>query len=146
MPGGGAAKRAIAESGELERQLWRLAGESMNASPTDSAPRLYMETLNDMFDSQSTRVAALNNRIPGAVLALEIVGAALALGLLAFFMGIFARGVLWVGFAGVLVAMLLFVTFDLDRPTRGLIDVPDTALVVTRAGIIPPPAAPAPTG
>jgi hypothetical protein len=43
-----------------------------------------------------------------------------------------------------LVTMLLLVTFDLDRPTRGLIRVPDTALVSLRASMQLPPAASGP--
>jgi hypothetical protein len=37
--------------------------------------------------------------------------------------------------------MLLFITFDLDRPTRGLIKVPDAPLVALRASMDEPPAA-----
>jgi len=44
------------------------------------------------------------------------------------------------------VSMLLLVTFDLDRPTRGLVTVPDTPLVSLRASMILPPAAQAPPG
>ena len=43
--------------------------------------------------------------------------------------------------AAVLVTMLLFVTFDLDRPTRGLVTVPDTPLVNLRESMALPPAA-----
>jgi hypothetical protein len=43
-----------------------------------------------------------------------------------------------------LVTMLLLTTFDLDRPTRGLIHVPDTALVSLRAEMELPPAASGP--
>ena len=35
------------------------------ARPTDSAPRLYVDSLNEMIDMQTVRVAALNNRVPG---------------------------------------------------------------------------------
>jgi hypothetical protein len=40
--------------------------------------------------------------------------------------------------------VLLLVTFDLDRPTRGLVTVPDAPLVALRASMQLPPAAPAP--
>ena len=43
--------------------------------------------------------------------------------------------------AALLVAMLLFVTFDLDRPTRGLVTVPDTPFTALRASMALPPAA-----
>ena len=48
--------------------------------------------------------------------------------------------------AAALVTMLLLVTFDLDRPTRGLVTVPDTPLVSLRASMALPPAAQAPGG
>jgi hypothetical protein len=37
--------------------------------------------------------------------------------------------------------LLLLITFDLDRPTRGLIKVPSTPLVDVRASMALPPAA-----
>jgi hypothetical protein len=40
--------------------------------------------------------------------------------------------------------MLLLVTFDFDRPVRGLVRVPDTPLVSLRESMELPPAAPAP--
>jgi hypothetical protein len=47
--------------------------------------------------------------------------------------------------AAALVTLLLLVTFDLDRPTRGFITIPDTPLTSLRASMALPPAAPAPT-
>jgi hypothetical protein len=41
--------------------------------------------------------------------------------------------------------LLLLVTFDLDRPTRGLIRVPATPLTNLRASMDLPPAASAPS-
>ena len=43
-----------------------------------------------------------------------------------------------------LITLLLYVTFDLDRPARGLITIPDAALVALRASMELPPAADAP--
>jgi hypothetical protein len=144
VPGSAAARRAAGDGELLQRQLWALAGEAIDAAPTDSAPRLYVETLNEMIDMQTVRVAGLNNRVPSPVLWLELGGAALALGLLAFYISLLGRGLFTVLSAAVLVSMLLLVTFDLDRPTRGLIRVPSTALTELRASMILPPAATAP--
>jgi hypothetical protein len=93
---------------------------------------------------QTVRVAALNNRVPGAVLFLEVAGASIALGLLAAYLAILGRGFLAVLLGASLVTMLLLVTFDLDRPTRGLIRVPATPLVSLRASMELPPAATGP--
>ncbi len=108
-----------------------------------SAPRLYVESLNEMFDAETTRIALWTT---GArpVLAVEVGGAAVALALLAFYLAILGRGVATVMLAAGLITVLLLVTFDLDRPTRGLIQVPDTPLVNLRASMELPPAASAP--
>lgn len=145
VPGSEAADRAIADGDELLYDLWGLAGEALDRAPTDSAPRLYVETLNETIDMQTVRVAGLNNRVPGAVLALEVGGAAIALGLLAFYLALVGRGVLTVVLAAALVTLLLLVTFDLDRPTRGLIHIPDAPLVNLRASMELPPAAEGPS-
>ena len=144
VPGSAEARDARAQEERIERRLWSLAGEALDRAPTASAPRLYVETLNEMFDGENARVAALSNRVPTAVLALEVVGAALAIGLLAAYLAIVGRGVVAVTLAAALLAFLLLVTADLDRPTRGLITVPDTALTNELESMMEPPAAAAP--
>ena len=144
MPGSSDARAAIAEGQLLQRELWGLAGQALTDAPIASAPRLYVESLNEMIDMQTVRVAGLNNRVPGPVLAVEVVGAAVALCLLAFYLSLLGRGVLTVLLAAALVTLLLLVTFDLDRPTRGLIRVPDTPLTNLRASMMLPPAATGP--
>ena len=139
------ARQAIADGQKLQRQLWGLAGQALAEAPVASAPRLYVESLNAMIDQQTVRVAALNNRVPGPVLAVEVIFAAVALGLLGFYLAILGRGVLPVLLAAALVCLLLLVTFDLDRPTRGLIKVPATPLTSLRASMELPPAAGAPS-
>jgi hypothetical protein len=144
VPGSDESDDARAHEERIERRLWKLAGEALETAPTASAPRLYVETLNEMIDGETVRVAALSNRVPTAVLVLEILGSALALGLLAAYLAIVGRGVLAVSLAAALVAFLLLVTADLDRPTRGMIQVPDTALRNQLASMTERPAATAP--
>jgi len=93
---------------------------------------------------QTVRISLLSNRVPAEVLAIELFGAALGLGLLALYLAMLSRGIAPVIIAAVLVSALLLVTFDLDRPTRGLIEVPDRPLVDLRASMDLPPAATAP--
>jgi hypothetical protein len=99
-----------------------------------------------MIDMQTVQVSALNNRVPNAVLTVEVLGASVALGLLALYLAILARGVLSVVLAAAFVSVLLLITFDLDRPVRGLVRVPDTSLVDIRASMELPPAARGPSG
>ena len=141
VPGSGDAKRAVARESRIQRQLWGLAGQSLAGRPVDSAPRLYVESLNEMIDMQTTRVAALNNRVPPSISLVVVLGAAVALGLMALYLAMFSRGVVTVLLAASLLSLLIYVTFDLDRPHRGFITVPDAPLVAVRAGMELPPAA-----
>ena len=141
VPNSPAMRRTIAQQDVIQRQLWRLGGEAIDAAPVASAPRLYVDSLNSTIDEQTVRVSALNNRVPGAVLAIEVIGASVALGLLALYLSVLGRGLLPMLLASALVSTLLLVTFDLDRPTRGLITVPSTAFDSLRASMALPPAA-----
>jgi len=83
--------------------------------------------------------------VPDAVLWLELLGAALALGMTALYLSVLGRGVgvIAIVAAAVVVSFLVLVTFDLDRPTRGLIQIPATPLLAEKATMSLPPAAPA---
>jgi len=141
VPGGDDAKAAESAGKLIQRKLWGLADDALDGAPVDSAPRLYVESLNEMIDMQTTRIAALGNRVPTPILAVEVFGAAIALGLLGFYLSMIGRGLYPVVLAAVLVSFLILVTFDLDRPTRGLITVPDAPLLELRAEMALPPAA-----
>jgi hypothetical protein len=141
ISGSPAQRRVVAVETIQQRRLWRLAGQALNAAPQATGPRLYIDSLNSMIDMQTVRVSALNNRVPGAVLGLEVLGAAVALGLLALYLSILGRGLVSVLIAASLITLLLLVTFDLDRPTRGLIRVPTGPLASLRATMSLPPAA-----
>ena len=145
VPGSSGMRRTTAAEGIVQRRLWRLGGEAIGGAQVASAPRLYVDSLNVMFDAQSTRLSSLTNRVPGAVLALEVFGAAVAVGLLALHISVLGRGLFVMLAAAGLITLLLFVTFDLDRPTRGLIKVPDTPLASVRASMALPPAAKGPS-
>ena len=146
VPSSDGMRRTTASEGVLQRRLWHFAGRATDAAPIASAPRLYVDSLNATFDAQSARLSALTNRVPGAVLALEAFAAAAAVGVLALHISVLGRGLVALLAASALVTLLLLVTFDLDRPTRGLITVPSAPLAAVRASMIPAPAAEAPSG
>ena len=94
-----------------------------------------------MIDARTTRVAALNNRVPSEIVLLQVIGAAIAVGLLALYLAFSSRGVAIVLLAAFLLTTLLFVTFDLDRPSRGFIEISEAPLIALRASMELPPAA-----
>jgi len=132
-------------SDRLANKLWTQAGDALDAEPEGSAVRLYVDTLNETIDMDTTRRAALADRIPTPVMWVEVLGASVALGVLGFYLALSGRSLVAVAVVAVVVITILFVTFDLDRPRRGFIKVPDTPLVETRAGMRGPPVAAAPT-
>ncbi len=144
VPGSAAQKRAIAAGSALQRELWHHAGAALDAAPNASAPRLYVESLNEMIDMQTTRVAALNNRVPYEIVLFEVFGAAAALALLAFYLALLSRGMGAALVTAAMLTLLLFVSLDLDRPTRGFIQIPTTPLDVLQRSMDGPPAAEAP--
>jgi hypothetical protein len=144
VPGSHASLAAIHKGEALQRELWAIGGEVMDGAPNLNPPRLFVESLNQVIDMQTVRIAALNNRVPTPVLALEVGGAAFAVGLIAFLLAMLGRGLSTAIVAATLVTFLLVVTFDLDRPTRGFIRVPEAPLVQLRASMEKPPAASAP--
>lgn len=145
VPGSAAQKRAIDAESDLQRRLWQLAGQALASAPTESAPRLYVESLNEMIDMQTTRVAALNNRVPYAIVMFEVLGAAVALALTAMYLAVLSRGMVAVLLTAGMLTLLLFVSFDLDRPTRGFIEIPTTPLDALRDAMQLPPAATGPS-
>src|SRR5437667_271283 len=86
--------RFLRKHSETQRELWGLAGQAIDAAPVASAPRLYVDSLNTTIDQQTVRISGLSNRVPTAVLALELIGAAIALGLLGFYLALLGRGFL----------------------------------------------------
>lgn len=124
---------ATARIGEMHTELWRLAGRAIDAQPEANATRLYVETLNEMIDAHSSRVASLDYHVPETAVVVELFGSSIALGALACYVAMRRRraGSTWV--AAAVVIAIVFVTLDLDRPQRGLITVPYTALEDVRA-------------
>ena len=79
IPGSSQELATIDREEALQRRLWNVNARAVALDPVGTGPRLYEETVNEMIDAQGARVAGLNNRVPNAVLFLEILGAALAL-------------------------------------------------------------------
>lgn len=134
----------VAHIEQLQNQLWAVAGDAVRDDPTGTAPRLYLETLNDTIDIHTERVASLKNRVPEPVMLLQLAAAALAAGVLALYLTVLGRSIASSLLVTMLLIVILFVSFDLDRPHRGFITVPAAALEQVRASMDEPPAATGP--
>jgi ABC-type multidrug transport system fused ATPase/permease subunit len=132
VPDTGSYRDANAKVETLQGELWTLATDAVAADPVGTGPRLYTETLNETFDTHTSRVASLGNRVPTPVMVLLVVGSAVAVGALAFYLTLLGKGLATSLITAAVVLIILFVSFDLDRPRRGFIQVPDAPLVQLR--------------
>jgi hypothetical protein len=132
VPDTGQYRTAVANLEALQGELWSLATAAAAADPVGTGPRLYIETLNETFDTHTSRVASLGNRVPTPVMVLLVFGSAIAVGVLAFYLTLLGKGLATSLITAAVVLIILFVSFDLDRPRRGFIQVPDAPLVQLR--------------
>ena len=135
---------SVASSADMQRAMWKVAGQALDTAPQDTAPRLYVESLNSMFDASASREGAFFDRIPDTVVALQIGGAAVSLGVLGLYLATLGRRVIAASLAAVMVSLILMVALDLDRPQRGFITVPTRALTSLVSSMQLDPASPAP--
>ena len=75
---------------------------------------------------------------------LNVAGSAIALGVLALYLTMLGKPLATSVLAAAFVVLILFVSFDLDRPQRGFITVPSGPLEDVRALMDDPPAATGP--
>ena len=128
-------REAIIEVGvQVQEALWQLAIHGASISDRPATMNLYLQSLNEMFDSNALRDAALSRHIPEPVLILlysTFILTGLLVGYAAGVAGTRAPNGTYVLVA--LIVILVFIIIDLDRPRRGLIEVDQSSLVELRA-------------
>lgn len=113
------------EGAAVQRKLWNLAERHLREAPQNhTASLLYINALNDAFDVQDLRNAALENHVPVSVVGLLFVVSALAMGIVAYDFGLTGRrGAGQLALFGLMIFSVVLTILDLDRPRRGLIRV-----------------------
>jgi hypothetical protein len=130
------SKAAIDRSNSVQNELWiqvkALAVKDNGMVPTG----LFIQALNEMIDDQAKRLAALRNRIPNIVL-LGLFGfAAVVGGFAGYASGLDTkRSRLPVHIMGLLVATVILLIFDLDRPSSGFITNDQQSIIDAAASI-----------
>lgn len=131
-----ALSAAIARSNEIQEALWQQA-KSLAANNNAVVPTgLFIQTLNEMIDDQAKRLDALRNRIPNIVL-IALYGVAIAACAFAGYVnGLQARRVrLPIYVMGLLVAAVVLLIQDLDRPSTGFVKTSQQPMIDTAASI-----------
>jgi hypothetical protein len=129
-------RSALERSNAIQEALW-LQAKALTEKDIGMWPTmLFIQTLNGMIDDQAKRLAAVRNPIPNIVLLGLFFIAAVAGGFAGYASGLDAqRTRLPVFIMGCLVAMVIIVIFDLDRPTSGFITTNQQPMVDTAASI-----------
>ena len=121
---------ANARTESLHQQLWLQAIAAAKEDPHAITTGLFIQSLNEVIDAPTKRLAALENRVPETVFLLLWIGAILAVALIGFGYGLDGRrNMFLIVFLSLLIALVVLVTLDLDRPRRGLITVSQQSML-----------------
>ena len=108
----------------MEAQLWNHAQRAAELDKSVVTSGLFIQSLNDLIDTSGTRNAALNRHVPEVVLFLMFATIVLTTATLGYASGIAGHRVTLAAFVLVmLIALIVYLIIDLDRPRRGAIQV-----------------------
>ena len=130
------AAESEAASLRLQEQLWSVAIVQAGRAPNAAVTHILAESLNEVIDLYARRQQAMQNRVPEVVLYLLFAVAGTALGFIGHACGLSGRRrFLSTAVVAVLIALVLAVILDLDRPHRGLIQVGQESMLKLKAGM-----------
>lgn len=131
------------DTAAAQARLWDVARRAAQADPGMVRTGLFAESVNALVDAYVRRNAALDRRVPEVVLFLMMATFLMAGVVVGFATGVAGhRPSLASHMMVALIALLVFIILDLDRPRRGLVQVDDRSLLELRPGFSrqePPP-------
>jgi membrane protein YdbS with pleckstrin-like domain len=130
----------FARSTELHAELWAIAEDLARTTPDSVVLGLYIDSLNETIDLHSTRATAIiYARVPETVLFVLIIGAALTMGMVGYSAGLTRRrSPLGAVVLVVVLAAVLTLVVDLDRPRDGFLQVNQQPLLDLQEQLGPP--------
>jgi len=138
LPDVEAARAQLARAADLQAAIWARAVAAVRAGDSQSATMLLLPALNQMFDIGTARTAAARMH-PPVVIYVMLVGLSLVSALLVGYAmaGARARSLLHMAAFAFMMAISIYVIFDLEFPRAGLIriDAADAPLVELRDGM-----------
>lgn len=131
----------------MEEQLWSHAVRAAELDKSVVASGLFIQSLNELIDTSATRDAALNRQVPEIVLFLMLATIVLTTATLGYASGIAGHRVTLAAFVLViLIALVVYLIIDLDRPRRGAIQVSHASMLSLQQAIGAAQANAAPSG
>ena len=132
-------KRLIEVRGKTERlhnQLWALGVVMAEKDARAVTTGLFLQSLNETIDLNAKRITALENHVPEITLVLLFFVAMMATGLIGYGCGLSGiRNFFVTIISSILIAAVIMVIIDLDRPSRGLIRVSQQRMIDLRDSI-----------
>lgn len=137
------AELRAAKLKEIEQtfaQLWSVARQAAEEDGRPVTSGFFIQSLNDLIDSYGRRNASLDRHVPEAVLALLFGTFLLAAAIVGYAAGLAEHRASFVTYLMVgLIALLVFIVIDLDRPRRGFIEVNQSSLLQLRSAFAETP-------
>lgn len=116
-----------ADVARLQGEMWRVAIAGVNAKP--QVMLSVLPPLNDVIDMHTTRIWAARKHIPTLVSGLLMACSMLSVGVLGYGMGLSgSRSTPLILSVAALIAATLWITYDLDHPRGGLLQLNDAPL------------------
>jgi len=114
----------------IEAKLWNLAREATTADAHSLPAGLFVSAMNDVIDLHEKRRRSILDQVPAVVFYLLFAVSAFALGQIAYSSGLTGHRhpIANVLFAGI-IALVLVIIMDIDRPRRGLIQVSQDSML-----------------
>jgi hypothetical protein len=115
-------QQAIRMSSTLQQRIWSQVVAAGREDPHAMTRALLVQATNEMIDAEGRRRGALYNHVPRTVFTVIVLVAVGAVGLLGYTSGL-SRKRLWFATAAMplLIAVVVSLVFDLDRPRMGLV-------------------------
>ena len=126
----------LAKAVQAQATLWEYARVAAEQDPNPVTSGLFIQSLNELIDTYGKRRATLDRHVPELVLFLlfgTFLMAGVVVGYSAGLAGHRASFVTYILVA--LIAVLVFIILDLDRPRRGLIRVSQESLINLQSAI-----------
>jgi hypothetical protein len=131
-----ALAQGIDASNRLQSELWQQAAATTTTDPHSVPAELFATSLNRMIEMQTRRLAAARNRIPPVALTLLYGIAVVAVGLSGYVAGLLGKwGRIPHAVMAVMVATVIALVADIERPRGGLVNVNQRALLDLEANL-----------
>jgi hypothetical protein len=125
-----------ADTLRLQRELWREAAAAVAKDPSPVRSGLFAQAVTDVMDAQAERNSAVRRHVPAYIIMLLMTVALASAVVTGYSAGLGGqRPAFGTAAWSVLVALVVFMIADLDRPRRGLAQVGQENLVELRAGM-----------